>query len=125
MPLPAKGEPGAVGRACRRRIAGNTVLAESGSIWNGSNGYNVFMRRIAAREAKNGFGRLLDASQTAPVLVTKKDRPVSVLMSVQQYERLRGAAWERLTQTMDALGREATANGLTESELNALLADES
>ena len=83
------------------------------------------MRRIAAREAKNSFGRLLDASQSAPVLVTKKDRPVSVLMSVQQYERLRGAAWERLTQTMDALGREATANGMTESELNALLTDES
>ena len=92
---------------------------------NGSNSYNGFMRRIAAREAKNSFGRLLDASQRAPVLVTKKDRPVSVLMSVQQYERLRGAAWERLTQTMDALGREATANGMTESELNALLADES
>ena len=59
------------------------------------------------------------------MLVTKKDRPVSVLMSVQQYERLRGVAWERLTQTMDALGREASASGLTESGLNALLADES
>ena len=35
------------------------------------------------------------------------------------------AAWERLTQTMDALGQEAAARGLTESELNALLADES
>lgn len=83
------------------------------------------MRRIAAREARNRFGRLLDASQRAPVLVTRKDRPVSVLMSVQQYERLRGAAWERLTQTMDALGKDAAANGLAESELNALLADES
>ena len=82
------------------------------------------MRRIAAREARNSFGRLLVASQSAPVLVTRKDRPVSVLMSVQQYERLRGAAWERLTQTMDAVGREAAAHGLTESELNALLADE-
>ena len=83
------------------------------------------MRRMAAREAKNSFGRLLDASQSAPVLVTKKDRPVSVMMSVQQYERLRGAAWERLTRTMDALAKEATDSGLTESELTALLADES
>jgi len=68
---------------------------------------------------------LLDASQSAPVLVTKKDRPVSVLMSVAQYERLRGGAWERLTRTMDAVGKDTAASGLTESGLEALLADES
>ncbi len=83
------------------------------------------MKQVAAREAKNNFGRLLDASQSAPVLVTKKDRPVSVLMSVQQYERLRGVAWERLIQTMDALDEEAAEGGLTDTELRALLADES
>ena len=58
------------------------------------------------------------------MLVTRRDRPVSVLMSVAQYERLRGAVWDRLTQTMDTLGKEAAAGGLTESGLNALLADE-
>ncbi len=83
------------------------------------------MKEIAARDAKNRFGRLLDAVQSAPVRVTKKGRAVGVMMSVQQYERLRGAAWERLTVTMDALGREASANGLTEAGLEALLADES
>ena len=46
------------------------------------------------------------------------------MMSVQQYERLRGVAWERLTATMDALGEEASANGLTKTRLEALLADE-
>ena len=81
------------------------------------------MRRIAARQARNSFGRLLDASQSAPVLVTRKDRPVSVVMSVARYECLRGAAWERLTQTMDALATDAATGGLTGSELNALLAD--
>ena len=55
--------------------------------------------------------------------VTKKGRAVGVMMSVQHYERLRGAAWERLTMTMDALGEEASANGLTEARLMALLAD--
>ena len=57
--------------------------------------------------------------------VTRKDRPVSVPVSVQKQERLRGAAWERLTRTMDALGKEAAANGSNESGLNALLVDES
>ena len=83
------------------------------------------MREIAARDARNRFGRLLDASQQAPVLLTRKGRGVSVVMSVAEYERLRGAAWERVRAAADALGREASANGLTPSTLAALLADES
>jgi len=96
-----------------------------GSRRDGVGGYSAVVRRIAARDARNAFGHLLDASQSAPVLVTRKDRPVSVMMSVEQYERLRGAAWERLTRTMDALGEDGAASGLTESELSALLADQS
>ena len=46
-------------------------------------------------------------------------------MSMQQYQRLRGAAWECLTATMDVLGEEASTKGLTEAGLEALLADES
>lgn len=90
-----------------------------------ASGYSGLMRRIAAREARNRLGGLLDACQSAPVLVTRNDRPVSVLVSVAQYERLRGSAWQGLTQTMNALGKEAAASGLTESDLTALLADES
>ena len=74
---------------------------------------------------KNRFGQLLDASQRAPVLLTRKGRGVSVVMSIQQYERLRGAAWERLAATMDAIGEEASANALTPAVLSELLADES
>ncbi len=83
------------------------------------------MREIAAREAKNRFGNLLDAAQSAPVRVTRKGRADGVVMSVQQYEKLRGAAWERLAATADALGEEASKNGLTEARLEALMADES
>ena len=61
------------------------------------------MKQIAAREAKNRFGHLLDTVQSAPVRVTRKGRAVGVMMSMQHYERLRGAAWERLATTMDAL----------------------
>jgi prevent-host-death family protein len=83
------------------------------------------MREIAARDAKNRFGQLLEAAQSAPVRVTKKGRAVGVMMSMQQYERLRGAAWERLSATMDALGAQAANNGLTDAALDVLLADES
>ena len=88
------------------------------------NGYSGLMKEIAAREAKTRFGQLLDAAQTAPVRVTKKGRPVGVVMSMQQYERLRGAAWARLTETMDRLGAEAASRGLTEAELDVLLSDD-
>ena len=83
------------------------------------------MREVSASEAKIRFGRLLDAAQGAPVRVTRKGRAVGVMMSVQQYERLRGAAWERLAATMDALGEVSSADGLTKARLEALLADES
>ena len=34
----------------------------------------ALMRKIAARDAKNRFGYLLDAAQSAPVPVTKNGR---------------------------------------------------
>jgi len=85
----------------------------------------AFMKEITATGARNHFGKLLEAVQRAPVRVTRKGRSVGVMMSVQHYERLRGVAWERLTVTMDTLGKEASGNGLTETELEALLVDES
>ena len=83
------------------------------------------MREITAREAKNRFGQLLDAAQRSPVSVTKNGRAVTVMLSTQLYDQLRGSAWERLTSTMDAMGEEASARGLTDARLDALLADES
>ena len=83
-----------------------------------------FMKEIAAREARNRFGHLLDAARSAPVRLTKKGRPVGVVMSMRQYERLRGAAWDRLTDTLDRLGAEVAARGLTDARLDALLADD-
>ncbi len=83
------------------------------------------MKETTARDAKNRFGQFLDAARRAPVSVTKNGQIVAVMMSVEHYERLRGAAWERLTATMDTIGKEASAKGLTDARLRALLADES
>lgn len=82
------------------------------------------MKEIAAREAKNQFGRFLDAAQRSPVRVTKKGRAVGVLMSEEQYECLRGAAWERLQVTVEAMRAEAGKSGLTDKALADLLRDE-
>ena len=83
------------------------------------------MKVTTAREAKNRFGQLLDSAQRAPVSITKNGRVVTVMLSVDQYERLRGAAWDRLARAMDAVSTEATSRGLTDRTLEALLANES
>ena len=83
------------------------------------------MKTITAREAKNRFGQLLDAAQRTPVSVTKNGRAVTVMLSTELYDQLRGSAWERLATTMDGMAEEASASGLTNAKLDALLADES
>jgi prevent-host-death family protein len=46
------------------------------------------MKAMSAREAKNGFGLMIDTARVAPVLIEKHGRGVVVVMSVEEYERL-------------------------------------
>jgi antitoxin Phd len=83
------------------------------------------MKEINARNAKNQFGQLLESAQRGPVRVTRRGRPVGVLLSEEQYQRLRGIAWDRLASTVDTMRQQAADKGLTEETLASLLADES
>lgn len=59
------------------------------------------MRTVSAKEAKDGFGALLDAAQREPVTITKKGRAVAVVLSKEDYARLEGledAQWGRLAE---------------------------
>jgi prevent-host-death family protein len=47
------------------------------------------MKALSAREAKYNFGRLIDTARAAPVVVEKHGRPVVVVLSVEEYERLK------------------------------------
>jgi prevent-host-death family protein len=46
------------------------------------------MKYLSAKEAKYGFGRLIDLARAAPVAVLKHGRPVVVVMAVEEFERL-------------------------------------
>ena len=46
------------------------------------------MKTMSAREAKNGFGLMIDTARAAPVLIEKHGRGVVIVMSVEEYERL-------------------------------------
>ncbi|WP_215762458.1 type II toxin-antitoxin system Phd/YefM family antitoxin [Acetobacter sp. P1H12_c] len=48
------------------------------------------MQTLSAKDAKNGFGRLIDLARVEPVAVAKHGRPVVVVMAVEEYDRLRG-----------------------------------
>lgn len=45
------------------------------------------MKYMAAKEAKNRFGALLDMAQREPVVIQKNGRDVAVLLSMVDYER--------------------------------------
>ena len=47
------------------------------------------MQTLSAKDAKYGFGRLIDLARAAPITVTKHGRPVVVVLSVEEYERLK------------------------------------
>jgi prevent-host-death family protein len=46
---------------------------------------------MAALEAKNRFGELLDAAQREPVTIEKHGRPVAVVVSAEDYAALEAA----------------------------------
>lgn len=47
------------------------------------------MKTLTAKDAKYGFGRLIDLARAEPVAVAKHGRPVVVVMAVEEYERLK------------------------------------
>jgi prevent-host-death family protein len=50
------------------------------------------MKSMSAKDAKNGFGLLLDTARAEPVTIEKHGRAVVVVMAFEEYERLRTAA---------------------------------
>jgi prevent-host-death family protein len=49
------------------------------------------MKAITVTAARKRFGALLDAVRHGPVLVRRKNRDASVIMSAEEYERVRGS----------------------------------
>jgi prevent-host-death family protein len=50
------------------------------------------MQSISAKDAKYGFGRLIDLARSEPVVVEKHGRPVVVVLAVEEFERLQDSA---------------------------------
>lgn len=80
------------------------------------------MRTMTAVEAKNGFGRLLEAAHREPVAVTKNNREIAAMFSI---EDIRALAQAFLAEPLKADVEEGRINVveaiMTQIELNKRL----
>lgn len=82
------------------------------------------MRRVAATEAKNRLGAVLDEAQREPIVIQRQDRDVAVVLSMAEFERMRTSNVRAFLDARKSLAEEAKAKGLTFKRLQQLLADD-
>ena len=101
------------------------------------------MLTMTSLAAQNQFGLLIDASQRQPVTVTRRGRPVAVVLSYEDYQAsmqtipfqvaklisqnhpLRGKeAGESMRQHLAKLSNQAAEEGLTEADITRMLNEE-
>lgn len=81
------------------------------------------MHTISSSELKQSFGATLDAAQRGPVVIKKHDRDVAVLISMDEFDKLRGLRVEEFERLARELSAEASRRGLTDEDLDRILAD--
>lgn len=79
------------------------------------------MQTLSANEAKQSLGRVIDAAQREPVLIQRHNRPAAVVLSAQEYDRLRGLNAAAFAAFCDQVGQRAARKGLNASKLATLL----
>jgi antitoxin Phd len=81
------------------------------------------MKTVSATDAKQRFAAVIDAAQREPIRVRRQNRDVAVIMSPEQYDRMRGANIEELDRLCERVSRQAAERGLTDEVLADLLKD--
>lgn len=84
----------------------------------------IAMKIVAATDAKNRLGAILDEAQREPIVIRRQDREIAVVLSMADYERLRSGNIQAFLDLRNQVAAEAAARGLTEKRLKELLADD-
>jgi len=82
------------------------------------------MKVVAATEAKNRLGAILDDAQREPVVIRRQDRDIAVVLSMADYERLRAGNIQAFLDLRKDVAAEAARKGLTPKRMATLLADD-
>jgi prevent-host-death family protein len=82
------------------------------------------MRSVSATAAKQNFAAVLDDAQREPVMIRRHDRNIAVVLSTEDYDRLRGANVAEYLRIAREIGERAVARGMNEQVLQQLLADD-
>jgi prevent-host-death family protein len=91
----------------------------------------LHMRTLSNDTGQIKLRELTEAVQDEPVTVIENGAPVAVVLSPAEFDRLeeqdriRREARIRLRETISSIQRQAAERGLTEAELERLMADES
>ncbi len=79
------------------------------------------MQAVSATDAKQRLAALLDAAQREPVLIRRQNRDVAVIMSAEEYQRMRDLAASDFQRFCDRIAAQAKRRGMTASILRKLL----
>jgi prevent-host-death family protein len=81
------------------------------------------MRYVTATDAKQRLAALLDAAQREPVIIRRQKRDVAVILSAEEYGRLRAFNVAEFDRFCDRVAGKAAARGLTARKLQQILHD--
>jgi prevent-host-death family protein len=81
------------------------------------------MKSVSATEAKQRFAAVIDAAQREPVVIRRQKRDVAVIVSAEEYDRIRGNKVDDLDRLCQRVSEQAAARGLTDEILADLLKD--
>jgi len=81
------------------------------------------MIRYSANEAKQSMGRVLESAQRGPVLIEKHKRPCAVVLSVEEYDKLRKVNLDEFKQVCQRASAKARESGLTSEKLATILSE--
>jgi prevent-host-death family protein len=89
------------------------------------------MRKLSNDAGRIELRELIETVRNEPVTVLENGEPVAVVLSPAEFDRLeeqdriRREVKVRLRETISVIQREAAERGLTEAELDRLMANES
>lgn len=79
------------------------------------------MKTVAATEAKNRLGAILDSAQREPIVIRRQNRDIAVVLSMADYDRLRSANIRAFLDLRNEVAAKAAKAGLTGERIAELL----